>query len=107
MNLTEFSLRKRTVTAILLVMLALMGVQTYFSITKKETPEFIIRTAAITTPIPRCQPRARRGADHGSAGEEDPGNLYAGLRQQRIQCRHQHRLCQHQGQRGQPSSHLG
>ena len=56
MNLTTFSLRRRTVTWVLLVLLALLGVQTYFQITKKETPEFTIRTALITTLFPGASP---------------------------------------------------
>ncbi|MGB5809819.1 MAG: efflux RND transporter permease subunit [Polyangiales bacterium] len=56
MSLTEFALKRRTVTGTLIVILILAGISAYGDAPRQMDPGFIIRTAMITTYFPGASP---------------------------------------------------
>jgi multidrug efflux pump subunit AcrB len=52
MNLAEASIRFRTVTLVLTVLMAVLGVRSYLELSRLEDPEFTIKDALIITPYP-------------------------------------------------------
>lgn len=56
MDLTRFALEKRVVTATLVVVLILVGLQAFFSLPRSEDPGFVIRVALVTTYFPGASP---------------------------------------------------
>ncbi len=56
MNMTKFAISNNRVTIILVVMLVLFGISTYFSLPKAQDPGFIIRAAQVTTYFPGASP---------------------------------------------------
>ena len=57
MNITQIAVENNRVTIILVVLLALYGIATYFSLPKAQDPGFIIRAAQVTTFLPGASPR--------------------------------------------------
>lgn len=49
MSLTEFALKRRTVTATLIAILLLLGARAYVDLPRQMDPGFVIRTAMVTT----------------------------------------------------------
>ena len=56
MNITQFAISNNRVTIILVVLLILLGISTYFTLPKAQDPGFIIRAAQITTYFPGASP---------------------------------------------------
>ena len=56
MNITQFAINNNRVTIILVVLLILLGISTYFALPKAQDPGFIIRAAQITTYFPGASP---------------------------------------------------
>ena len=56
MNLTALAFRFDRVVIILVVLLLMSGISAYFDLPKAQTPDFIIRTAVITTYFPGASP---------------------------------------------------
>ena len=56
MNMTQFAINNNRVTIILVVILILFGISTYFALPKAQDPGFIIRAAQITTYFPGASP---------------------------------------------------
>lgn len=56
MNITQFAISNSRVTIILVVLLILFGISTYFALPKAQDPGFIIRAAQITTYFPGASP---------------------------------------------------
>ncbi len=56
MNITQFAINNNRVTIILVVMLILFGISSYFALPKAQDPGFIIRAAQITTYFPGASP---------------------------------------------------
>ncbi|UCF46774.1 MAG: efflux RND transporter permease subunit [Myxococcales bacterium] len=56
MSLTEFALKRRTVTGTLIVVLLFAGVAAYQNAPRQMDPGFIIRTAMVTTYFPGASP---------------------------------------------------
>lgn len=56
MNLTEFTVKNPVVTWLVVFLLCVAGVSSYFSLGKLEDPEFTIKTAAIVTQYPGADP---------------------------------------------------
>jgi multidrug efflux pump subunit AcrB len=56
MSLTEFALKRRTVTGTLIVVLIFAGVAAYRNAPRQMDPGFIIRTAMVTTYFPGASP---------------------------------------------------
>ena len=56
MDLTRFALEKRVVTATLVVVLLLVGIQAFFALPRSEDPGFVIRVAMVTTYFPGASP---------------------------------------------------
>ncbi len=56
MNITQFAINNNRVTIILVVILVLSGISTYFALPKAQDPGFIIRAAQITTYFPGASP---------------------------------------------------
>jgi multidrug efflux pump subunit AcrB len=57
MSLTEFALKRRTVTGTLIVVLIFAGLSAYVDAPRQMDPGFIIRTAMITTYFPGASPQ--------------------------------------------------
>ncbi len=56
MNLTEFALNRNRLTLVLLALVVLAGLSSYFSLPQAEDPEFVIRTALVMTYFPGASP---------------------------------------------------
>ena len=56
MNITQFAINNNRVTIILVVLLVLFGISSYFDLPKAQDPGFIIRAAQITTYFPGASP---------------------------------------------------
>ncbi len=56
MNITQFAIDNNRVTIILVAILVLSGISTYFALPKAQDPGFIIRAAQITTYFPGASP---------------------------------------------------
>ncbi|MFK7795113.1 MAG: efflux RND transporter permease subunit [Gammaproteobacteria bacterium] len=56
MNMTQFAISNNRVTIILVVMLILFGISSYFALPKAQDPGFIIRAAQVTTYFPGASP---------------------------------------------------
>ena len=56
MNITQFAINNNRVTIILVVMLILFGISSYFALPKAQDPGFIIRAAQVTTYFPGASP---------------------------------------------------
>ena len=56
MNMTQFAISNNRVTIILVVLLILLGIASYFALPKAQDPGFIIRAAQITTYFPGASP---------------------------------------------------
>ena len=52
MNLTDYSLKNRTVTWLFAVLIFVGGILAYFELGKLESPAFTIKTAVVVTPYP-------------------------------------------------------
>lgn len=57
MTITEASLRYNRVTIMVLSLLILGGVASYFALPKAEDPSFVIKTAVVTTYLPGASPQ--------------------------------------------------
>ncbi len=57
MNLAEFSIKKKTITLVVTVMLVLGGIQAFTEIGMLEDPEFTVKDAAVITAYPGASPR--------------------------------------------------
>ncbi|MEA1950363.1 MAG: efflux RND transporter permease subunit [Planctomycetota bacterium] len=57
MNPAEIVLKKKTVTVVLSVVIAALGLVAYFQLGRLENPDFVIKTAVISTPYPGASPR--------------------------------------------------
>ena len=62
MNIAEFSIRKKTITIVVALLLVFGGIVAYKSLPRLEDPEFTIKEALIITPYP--------GATAGEVAEE-------------------------------------
>ena len=56
MNLTDFSLRNRTLVIVLTVAALYAGFQSFNSLPRLEDPEFTIKEALVITPYPGATP---------------------------------------------------
>lgn len=56
MNLTDFSLRNRTLVVVLTVVGIIAGMKTFFALPRLEDPEFTIKEALVITPYPGANP---------------------------------------------------
>ena len=56
MDLTRFALEKRVVTGVAVVVLLLVGLQSFFALPRSEDPGFVIRVALVTTYFPGASP---------------------------------------------------
>ena len=56
MNMTQFAISNNRVTIILVVLLILFGISSYFALPKAQDPGFIIRAAQVTTYFPGASP---------------------------------------------------
>ena len=57
MNLAEWCIKNNRTSIALFLIIALSGVMTFFSISKDEDPDFIIRTAVVATVFPGASPQ--------------------------------------------------
>lgn len=57
MNITEWSLRNNITSLVVFVLIAVAGVITLATISRQEDPDFIIRTAVVTTEFPGASPQ--------------------------------------------------
>ncbi|GBC64141.1 AcrB/AcrD/AcrF family protein [Desulfonema ishimotonii] len=57
MNLGEWSVRNHVTVSVMLVMILAGGLMSYTTISRKENPEFTVRTATVTTIFPGASPR--------------------------------------------------
>lgn len=57
MNITQLAIANNRVTIILVTLLVLYGIASYFSLPKAQDPGFIIRAAQITTNFPGASPK--------------------------------------------------
>lgn len=57
MNITEWSLRNNVTSLVMFVLIAVAGVITLAVIPRQEDPDFIVRTAVITTSFPGASPQ--------------------------------------------------
>jgi multidrug efflux pump subunit AcrB len=57
MNLAEYSIKKKTITLVITVLLVVGGVLSFGSIGKLEDPEFIIKDAVVITAYPGASPQ--------------------------------------------------
>lgn len=57
MNITQLAISNNRVTIILVALLVLYGISSYFSLPKAQDPGFIIRAAQITTNFPGASPK--------------------------------------------------
>lgn len=55
-GITGFAIRNNVTVFVLVALLAFSGIKSYFSIPKQQSPDFIIRTAVITTAFPGANP---------------------------------------------------
>ncbi len=60
MTITELSLRKKTVTLVLLILLILGGLYSYFTLPQAEDPGFTVRAAQVITLYPGASPERVR-----------------------------------------------
>ncbi|MEM1042487.1 MAG: efflux RND transporter permease subunit [Bacteroidota bacterium] len=56
MDLTRYAIENRVVTAVALVVVLLLGIQSYLDLPRSEDPGFLIRVANIVTPFPGASP---------------------------------------------------
>ncbi|MEM9880341.1 MAG: efflux RND transporter permease subunit, partial [Pseudomonadota bacterium] len=56
-GLTAFAMQNSVTVIVIVVLLALTGIASYFSLPKQQDPGFIIRTAVVTTVFPGANPR--------------------------------------------------
>ncbi|MEM1269171.1 MAG: efflux RND transporter permease subunit, partial [Bacteroidota bacterium] len=56
MDLTRYAIEKQVVTAVALVVVLLLGIQSYLSLPRAEDPGFLIRVATVITPFPGASP---------------------------------------------------
>lgn len=56
MNPARFALRKRTVTVVLSLILAVVGIKCYLMLGRLENPDFVIKIAVVTTRYPGASP---------------------------------------------------
>lgn len=56
MNITNIALQKRQFTLLIIAVLVISGIQTYFSIPRAQDPGFIIRAAQVITYFPGASP---------------------------------------------------
>ncbi|WP_081894667.1 efflux RND transporter permease subunit [Ruegeria halocynthiae] len=54
--LTRFGIEKSRLTVLVILCLAMMGLSTYFSLSKRENPELTIRAAVVTAQFPGMSP---------------------------------------------------
>jgi multidrug efflux pump subunit AcrB len=57
MNPAELVLKKKTVTVVLTIVVAALGLAAYFQLGRLENPDFVIKTAVVTTPYPGASPQ--------------------------------------------------
>ncbi len=57
MNLAEFSIKKKTITLVITVMLVVGGIQAFYDIGMLEDPEFTVKDAVVITAYPGASPR--------------------------------------------------
>ncbi|MCT4627862.1 efflux RND transporter permease subunit [Halodesulfovibrio sp.] len=57
MNITEWSLRNNITSLVIFVIIAVAGVITLATIPRQEDPDFIVRTAVVTTQFPGASPQ--------------------------------------------------
>ncbi|SIN79499.1 efflux RND transporter permease subunit [Halodesulfovibrio marinisediminis] len=57
MNITEWSLRNNVTSLVMFVLIAVAGVITLAIIPRQEDPDFIVRTAVVTTSFPGASPQ--------------------------------------------------
>ncbi len=55
-DITQLAIEKRVITWTFLVIIILAGLYTYFNLPRSEDPEYIVRTARVTTQFPGASP---------------------------------------------------
>lgn len=60
MDITTFALSKKTITLVLLVLILLSGLYSYFTLPQSEDPGFTVRTAQVITVYPGASPERVR-----------------------------------------------
>jgi len=56
-GLTAFALKNNVTVLVIVTLLAITGIQTYFSLPKQQDPGFTIRSVVISTPFPGANPK--------------------------------------------------